>query len=243
MLLFDDFLSLNNYKDSGEWFSRIQEIARKLSFDMLLVGIAPNKLAVHGQEYGGALIADTYPNKWRAKYDSENYANIDPVIAHSFKSVAPICWGDDMYKEKLHLNFREEAISYGLRYGISFPLHGPSGEFGVLSLCLDAEDQHTAHVYMTTAITSLVLLRDLVLQSALNLPLFSSTMKEVSLTKREKEILQWSARGKTSWEISRICGCSEANINFHISNINRKFGVTSRRCAAVQAYQQGLISI
>lgn len=243
MLLLDDFLSLNSHQDSGEWFSRIQEIARKLSFDMLLVGIAPQKLSIHRQGYGGAFIADTFPDKWRDKYDSENYANIDPVIAHSFKSVAPICWGDDMYKENVHLDFREEAISYGLRHGISFPLHGPSGEFGVLSLCLDAEDQHTAYGYMTTAIVSLIILRDLVLQSALNLPLFSPAIKGVSLTKREKEILQWSARGKTSWEISRICGCSEANINFHIGNINRKFGVTSRRCAAVQAYQQGLITI
>ncbi|WP_260441462.1 LuxR C-terminal-related transcriptional regulator, partial [Pseudomonas aeruginosa] len=40
-----------------------------------------------------------------------------------------------------------------------------------------------------------------------------------------------------------ICNCSEANVNFHMGNIRRKFGVTSRRVAAIMAVNLGLITL
>ncbi|EMN5288244.1 TPA: LuxR family transcriptional regulator, partial [Pseudomonas aeruginosa] len=39
------------------------------------------------------------------------------------------------------------------------------------------------------------------------------------------------------------CNCSEANVNFHMGNIRRKFGVTSRRVAAIMAVNLGLITL
>jgi LuxR family quorum-sensing transcriptional regulator LasR len=65
----------------------------------------------------------------------------------------------------------------------------------------------------------------------------------VALTTREKEALLWSARGKSSWEISRIFNCSEAGVNYHFSNIRRKFGVSSRWTAVMMALEQGLIEL
>ncbi len=65
----------------------------------------------------------------------------------------------------------------------------------------------------------------------------------INLTKREREMLQWSAAGKSSWEIGRICNCSEAGVNYHFSNIRRKFGVNSRGCAVVKALELGLIEL
>jgi LuxR family quorum-sensing transcriptional regulator LasR len=61
------------------------------------------------------------------------------------------------------------------------------------------------------------------------------------LTPRERECLNWTARGKSTWEISHILSCSEAAVNFHVKNIRAKFGVNSRRAAAVLATQLGLI--
>jgi LuxR family quorum-sensing transcriptional regulator LasR len=61
------------------------------------------------------------------------------------------------------------------------------------------------------------------------------------LTPRELECLRWTARGKSTWEISHILNCSEAVVNFHMKNIRTKFGVNSRRAAAVIATQLGVI--
>lgn len=61
------------------------------------------------------------------------------------------------------------------------------------------------------------------------------------LTARELECLQWSATGKSSWEISTILNISESAVNFHMANIRSKFNVSSRRQAVVQAIRFGLI--
>ncbi|NUU37287.1 LuxR family transcriptional regulator [Pseudomonas sp. C2B4] len=63
----------------------------------------------------------------------------------------------------------------------------------------------------------------------------------ITLTAREKEVLQWGLAGKSSWETAQICGCSEAGVNYHYCNIRRKFGVRSRWAAMAKALEQGLI--
>jgi DNA-binding CsgD family transcriptional regulator len=66
---------------------------------------------------------------------------------------------------------------------------------------------------------------------------------DIKLTPREQEVLVWSGRGKSSWEISRILACSEATVNFHFANIRRKFAVGSRSVAVLLALEKGLISL
>jgi DNA-binding CsgD family transcriptional regulator len=48
------------------------------------------------------------------------------------------------------------------------------------------------------------------------------------LSKREREVLNWLNRGKTSWDISMILNISERTVNYHVGNIMRKLGVNSR---------------
>lgn len=50
-----------------------------------------------------------------------------------------------------------------------------------------------------------------------------------SLTPREKECMNWAAKGKTSWEISQILGITERTVNFHINNCIQKTNSTSRQ--------------
>lgn len=67
--------------------------------------------------------------------------------------------------------------------------------------------------------------------------------EHIKLTAREREVLQWSAFGKTSWEIGQIFRCTEAGVNYHFSNIRRKFDVSSRWTAVLKAVEQGLIDL
>jgi LuxR family quorum-sensing transcriptional regulator LasR len=63
------------------------------------------------------------------------------------------------------------------------------------------------------------------------------------LTAKEKQALIWCYQGKTSWEIAMIQHCSVSTINFHFSNIRRKFSVSSRRSALLKAIETGVIVI
>ncbi|MBF8720352.1 helix-turn-helix domain-containing protein [Pseudomonas guariconensis] len=65
--------------------------------------------------------------------------------------------------------------------------------------------------------------------------------QSIHLTPREKEVLLWCAYGKTSWEIGQIVGCKESTVNFHISNILRKFAVNTRVAAVIKAMRYGLL--
>jgi len=62
-----------------------------------------------------------------------------------------------------------------------------------------------------------------------------------NLSKREKEVLTWSKRGKSSWEISAILNISERTVNFHVNNIMQKLNAVSRIQAVAVAIERGLI--
>ena len=57
------------------------------------------------------------------------------------------------------------------------------------------------------------------------------------LTERERQVLQWVAIGKTSWEIGRIIGTTERTVNAHILAASRKLRATNRTAAAFTALQ------
>jgi DNA-binding CsgD family transcriptional regulator len=63
------------------------------------------------------------------------------------------------------------------------------------------------------------------------------------LTAKETQILMWCFKGKTSWEIARIENCSESTVNFHFTNIRRKFDVSSRNSALLKAIESGAIIV
>ncbi|ERT10303.1 helix-turn-helix transcriptional regulator, partial [Photorhabdus temperata] len=65
----------------------------------------------------------------------------------------------------------------------------------------------------------------------------------IKLSEREKEVCSWYLIGKTTWEISRILNCSEANINFHFKRIREKFNVNSRGAAIIKAIENGQIEL
>jgi DNA-binding NarL/FixJ family response regulator len=61
------------------------------------------------------------------------------------------------------------------------------------------------------------------------------------LTERELTILGAVARGLSNQAISKELWVTEQTVKFHLTNIYRKLGVTSRTEAARYAHQQGLV--
>ena len=63
------------------------------------------------------------------------------------------------------------------------------------------------------------------------------------LTLREREVLQWLAAGKSSWDVSVILGISERTVNWLISRAGRKLNAVNRTHAVVNAIRAGQIYI
>ena len=67
------------------------------------------------------------------------------------------------------------------------------------------------------------------------------TDSQFHLTQREKEVLTWVGRGKTSSEIAIILGLSERTVNFHCDQAMKRLDVINRTQAVAKAIAQGLI--
>jgi DNA-binding NarL/FixJ family response regulator len=63
------------------------------------------------------------------------------------------------------------------------------------------------------------------------------------LTGREREVLTWVGRGKTSSEIATILGLSERTVNFHCERAMKRLGVANRTHAVAKAVAEGLIGV
>ncbi len=63
------------------------------------------------------------------------------------------------------------------------------------------------------------------------------------LTEREREVLTWVGRGKTSSEIATILGLSERTVNFHCDQAIKRLEVTNRAQALTKAISEQLLPL
>ncbi|SIT48919.1 Transcriptional activator protein LasR [Paraburkholderia ribeironis] len=228
---------LLNAADEAEWFGAITGLAETWGFDKLLVAMLPRPTI----RLEDAYVRSTYAPTWRDTYDRQGLVHIDPVVTHCATRATPLIWSPDIFKTAQQKSMYEEARSHGLRAGVTLPIHGPNQEAGMLCFVNDHNPTDAFWRHVDVALPNMMLLRDLVIDtSQRHLNTHAQTLLP-KLTPRERECLKWTARGKSTWEISHILNCSEAVVNFHMKNIRTKFGVNSRRAAAVIAAQLGLI--
>ncbi|PXW25432.1 LuxR family transcriptional regulator [Paraburkholderia caballeronis] len=219
------------------WFDAVARLAGTWGFDRVLLAILPRP----GMRLEDAFVRTNYASSWRQTYIDEGFAYIDPTVSHCASRSAPLLWSPGLFSTKPQKSMYEEAQAHGLRAGVTLPIHGPHQEAGMLCFVSDANPTEGFTNQVNHSLPDLALLRDLVLDTSQRHLSAHAQALIPKLTPRERECLKWTALGKSTWEISHILGCSEAVVNFHMKNIRAKFGVNSRRAAAVIATQLGLI--
>jgi DNA-binding CsgD family transcriptional regulator len=181
---------------------------------------------------------------WVQHYAEENYQNDDPIVKECFSNRLPVRWTENF---RANLRSKREDIvltdgfEFGIRRGLAIPLHGPSGEWGIMSLYSDLADseftRNAEGVQFDLQVMSMYF-HDAVQRSLANV---APPPIPIPLTEREVEILQWTALGKTAWEIGSIVKISERTVNFHLQNAMSKLGVHNKTHAAYKAVSVGLI--
>lgn len=228
-----------NTADESAWFGAVSNVAEEWGFNQILVAI----LLRPASRLEDAFIRSTYAPSWRRTYDAQKFAYIDPIVSHSATRSSPLAWSQELFAgaPTPQQSMFEEARAHGLRAGLTLPIHGPKQEWGMLSFGSDRAPNDDFWRHVDAALPNLMLLRDLVADTSQRHLKAHAQPLIPQLTPRERECLMWTAQGKSTWEISHILNCSEAVVNFHVKNIRAKFGVNSRRAAAVIATQLGLI--
>ncbi|MER8963551.1 LuxR family transcriptional regulator [Mesorhizobium sp. M0701] len=183
----------------------------------------------------------SYPDEWQQRYFKMGYDRIDPIIKASRTRAGAFRWSEvhnDASTTEDERRVFEEAATFGLRSGISVPLHDPDGSFAIMSFA-----RPWGREFPNRTITYLQL-------AALHFHLMATKFASATgieqapkLSVREKECILWTARGKSSWEIGVILGISVNTVNFHIKNVKKKLDTASRTAAAIKAANLRIIEL
>jgi DNA-binding CsgD family transcriptional regulator len=179
----------------------------------------------------------SYPPQWLQRYNEMNYAAVDPTIQHCKISTVPLRWTEELFQECP--DFWVEANGFKLNYGLVQPLFNTRGCVGFLSLARErytiTDDELSELKPILKAFIDVVGVRAFEFKELL------ITTQEVELTTKEKEVIRWTADGKTSEEIGLILGITADAVNFHLRNIQKKIDACNRLQAVAYAIAQGCI--
>ena len=239
MVELGQLVRLTDSKSEPAWNEALVDVAHSLGFESVMYAAVPNRHA--GVE--ASFVHSNYSTEWRQLYLTEKFYEVDPTVHHCRTSGLPLVWEPETFSQRSEHEMYEEASGFGIRSGITFPMHGCNGETGLISFASDVLPGDHFDDRLTHFMADLSLVRDYAFESSLPFLRAHGTTEPVPhLTKRELEVIKWVMAGKSSWEISRITDCAEATINFHIANIRQKFNVNTRQQALVKAIAMGIIT-
>ena len=187
------------------------------------------------------LVITSYPPEWAQRYHDQNYINADDVVARAAQTLLPFDWYNVDRKRPQQGRIFNEAGDFGIRNGITVPVHGPANELSFLCVSSDATRKEFAG--MATEYCADLLYAAMNYHTAVSnqVRIQGDDSGAFSLSPRERECLLWTARGKSTWEIGEILRLSSETVLFHLKNAMRKAGVYSKHHAVVKAIILGLI--
>lgn len=226
--------SLLNNKNEEQRFQTILSLSRELGFDYCAYGLRVAFPLTNPK----IVMFNNYPSVWQTEYQNKNYLAVDPTVRHGTSSLLPIVWSDDLFSPARDL--WEEARSHGLCFGWAQSMRDSNGVVGMLTLARSDEpitqDELQDKSFKMAWLTQIV-------HTTMAQSLVPKIMPEINakLSNREREVLCWTADGKTSSEISCILNISERTVNFHVNNVLLKLNSTNKTAAVVKAAMLGML--
>lgn len=193
----------------------------------------------HGTDWQREILVDGWPAEWHLRYVSEDHFSHDPCVARCRHSPEPFLWGDlpaaRLFKRaKLVM---DEAAEFGLKEGICVPVHVPLAGPGVVTAASDrVEIPPSAMPFIETLCVH-------TFRSLLALGTSGQRDGAAPLTARERELLEWSAQGKSTEDIACILGVTRNTVESHQRNIRGKLDAINVSHAIVKALRRQEIQI
>jgi len=200
-------------------FEKIVTVARELGFEGCAYGLRRG-LPLSQPRF---VLLNNYDSRWQQRYASASYLKLDPVVAHGARRVEPLIWTDGLFRDVPQM--WEEARSFGLKIGWSQSCFNAVGTGGMLSLSR-SHDKITAAELRAREPSLRMLVQ--VAHHALSSALLNSDWPAPTLTRREEEVLRWTADGKTSPEIAAILRVSVNTVNYHLKHALPKLGAATK---------------
>jgi LuxR family quorum sensing-dependent transcriptional regulator len=198
---------------------------------------------------------------WENEYISNDFVHYDPCLARVRRTNTPFNWGSLTLPPVLGrrkpgaVKTMEAARDHGFTEGFVVPFHfrDPRGFLHSSSTVFFWKDnasrfkfllnnhKHELHLMMIYWVQRAI---DVVAREHRQCaPFFrpNEINNDVVLTDRERDVISWAARGKTTIDTAEILKISDETVETHIRNVLRKLNATNKTHAVAKCMALGLV--
>ena len=209
------------------------KFANRFGFDRFLITQVVNP---YGPDASKAM---THTN-WNDELMAQRFEGLkllhDPVVQFGLRSRFPFAWTQAYeHASKYGKRIMDEARPYNLLAGYSFPMRRPGAPIGGVSLgaeryVMSAGDRADMELVAMHTYSRLEQLHPHHLPA-----------KNIQLSPQETDVLQFSALGKSAWEIAKVLGITESGVKKALLRARRKLGAVNTAQACSSAISHDLI--
>mgnify|MGYP001627747121 CR=1 FL=1 len=230
----------NAEQDLDKLFDLYKSATKAYGYDRLIFSLMTDHMAL-GLEAGHGVMQN-YPDDWMKHYVKEGFKDCDPVRSFMFAKSGPFIW--DELPLVTDFDKRQKACLYGgqeagLFNGAAVSLRGPNNEIAGIGAASSDNIElapHAPHALHLLSQHYYYAFSQIILSS-------KQKQDKISVTAKEREVLQWLGAGKSIPDIATIMNLSDNGVKYHLNNIYKKFNTCNRYTTVVKALYNGLISL
>ncbi|MGV0959410.1 MAG: autoinducer binding domain-containing protein [Limnohabitans sp.] len=212
-------------------FGSIERVAVKLGFEHVAYGFQ----APYPVTQPKITLLNNYPGPWQEHYNRSGFLFTDPTVIHGRQSQAPLIWDDQAFASNPAL--WRDAQDHGIRAGWAQSSLENSGAGSLLTLCRRSESITASELQAKEPqMRWLVQVAHVSLSRAI---MDKDAQMPAVLTPREREVLQWTADGKSAQDIADILVLSKSVVDFHLKNSIKKLDSPNKTAAVARAVLLG----
>ena len=184
----------------------------------------------------------TYDEGYVAVYLREYTPLRDGAFRTCFRNLLPLDWAELRRTDRTVERIHTVAESFGVgRHGISLPIREPGVGDAMLSVNLDCSDSQWEEMRQELA-NSVHLFAHYYHLRMRKVIAANPATTQFDLSRREREVLQWTAEGKTAWETAQILKLSESAVSLYAGNAMAKLRAKTKAQAVAIAVRNGLLN-
>lgn len=184
----------------------------------------------------------TYDEGYMAHYMRDYTPLRDRAFKICFRRLLPLDWAEVRAADETVEDIHSTAERYGIgRHGISIPIREPGVGDAMFSVNFDCEDRHWGEV-RAALVNDIHLFAHYYHLRMRDIVSGQTSSTAFDLSRREREVLQWAAEGKTAWETAQLLGVSASAVNLYASNAMNKLRAKTKTQAVAIAVRNALLN-
>ncbi len=225
---------IGTVKTRVEFAQTLGRTARAFGFEHISFMFAPTPESTLSK---ALVIETTLPSAYFNQFDRARMMRSPAFAMGMSQSVLPRVWNNTSATSPtvLPVELKELLLAHGMTMGVAIPAYLVDGERVLFWFGGDRAPLGQIELNELMMITHYLV-------DAYNLVKQSKNATLPTLSAREREVVRWTAQGKTSIEIGQILSLSDHTVNAYMMSAIRKLDCVNRTQLVAKAIRMKLIS-